>query len=121
MKLTFVIQAFDGDKLIIDRTEIATNDDHAVRDVGLTIDAKLKEWLRDQKWFWTEQYLLQAFLAFNHDYEVLLALAYLSEHHHDALCRACPVYATEPGRVPGSFWMRRVDAGSAPRDGGHQA
>ena len=49
MKLTFVIQAFDGDKLIIDRTEIATNDDHAVRDVGLTIDAKLKEWLRDQK------------------------------------------------------------------------
>ena len=69
-----------------------------------------REWAADQKKFWTEQYLLQAFLGFNSQFEVLLALAYLSQHRHDELCRACPVYATEPGRVPGSFWMRRVAA-----------
>ena len=67
-----------------------------------------REWLADQKKFWTEQYLLQAFLAFNSQFEVLLALAFLSYNHAAALCRACPVYATEPGRLPGSFWMRRV-------------
>ncbi len=42
-----------------------------------------REWLADQKKFWTEQYLLQAFLAFNGEFEVLLALAYLSQHHHE--------------------------------------
>lgn len=79
-----------------------------------------REWAASHKNFWTEQYLLQAFLAFNKEFEVLLALAYLSQHHHDELCRACPVYATEPGRVPGSFWMRRVDADASLGEGGHQ-
>jgi hypothetical protein len=77
-----------------------------VHDIFLPRDYP-REWVADQKKFWTEQYLLQAFLAFNNEFEVLLALAYLSQHHHSELCRACPIYETEPGRVPGSFWMRR--------------
>jgi predicted O-methyltransferase YrrM len=77
-----------------------------VHDIFLPRDYP-REWVADQKKFWTEQYLLQAFLAFNSEFEVLLALAYLSHHHHGELCRACPIYETEPGRVPGSFWMRR--------------
>jgi len=78
-----------------------------VHDIFLPRDY-LREWLVDEKRFWTEQYLLQAFLAFNLEFEVVLALAYLSHHHHEELCRACPIYATEADRLPGSFWMRRV-------------
>ena len=80
-----------------------------VHDIFLPRDYP-REWVAVQKKFWTEQYLLQAFLAFNSRFEVLLALAYLSQHHHIELCRACPVYAAEPGRAPGSFWMRSVPA-----------
>lgn len=64
--------------------------------------------VKSKRYFWTEQYLLQAFLAFNRDYEVMLALNYLATHHKDALDKACPVFAQHPGITPGSFWMRRV-------------
>ena len=49
MKLTFVIQAFDGDKLIIDRIEVASDEEHAAHDIGRAVNAKLAQWLRDQK------------------------------------------------------------------------
>ncbi len=65
------------------------------------------EWVRDKKWFWTEQHLLQAFLAFNSAFEVVLALSYLNRHHREALARAAPVYAEHALSRPGSFWMRR--------------
>jgi len=67
-----------------------------------------REVVQARRYFWNEQYLLQAFLAFNRDFEVLLALNYLAEHRNEVLKKACPVYAQETGRVPGSFWMRRV-------------
>lgn len=69
----------------------------------------LPEWLRDEKLFWTEQYLLQAFLAFNSDFEVMLAASYLSRHHRKEFEAACPLFAREHGRRPGSFWFRRRD------------
>ena len=31
--------------------------------------------------FWTEQYLLQAFLTFNSEFEVLMANSYLNHYH----------------------------------------
>ena len=66
-----------------------------------------QSWARDQKWFWTEQYLLQAFLAFNGEFEIVLALNYLNAHYREALERAAPIYA-EHGKVPpASLWMRR--------------
>jgi hypothetical protein len=40
--------------------------------------------------FWTEAYLLQAFLAFNHDFEVVLAMNYIQTNYMDKFCEAFP-------------------------------
>jgi hypothetical protein len=64
--------------------------------------------IKQRRYFWNEQYLLQAFLAFNHDFEILLSLNYLATHHKEHMDKACPVFAQQPGRVLGSFWMSRV-------------
>jgi Methyltransferase domain len=58
--------------------------------------------------FWTEAYLLQAFLAFNSQFEVLLALNYLMSDRRHEFAQAFPKY--DPSRhkaVSGSFWIRR--------------
>lgn len=57
--------------------------------------------------FWNEQYLLQAFLAFNGCYEVLWASSFMHVKHPDKLEQAFPSY--QKSRIgPGSFWMRRI-------------
>lgn len=65
-------------------------------------------WMRDLHRFFTEQYLLQAFMAFNDSFRTVLALSYLASNHHEALSAACPVFARQSGRIPGSFWAERV-------------
>lgn len=58
--------------------------------------------------FWTEAYLLQAFLAFNSEFEVLLAMTYLTRERHDAFQRAFALY--DPSRHKAtsvSFWIAR--------------
>lgn len=58
--------------------------------------------------FWTEAYLLQAFLACNSEFEVLLGMAYLMQDRTDAFQRAFPLY--DPARhklTSGSLWIAR--------------
>jgi hypothetical protein len=58
--------------------------------------------------FWTEQYLLQAFLCFNFEYEVLLAMNYLMTDHHEIFRQSFPLYDPDSHRFSsGSLWMRR--------------
>lgn len=64
-----------------------------------------KEWLTVRRLFWTEQYLLQAILQNNSRLKVVLALQFLSKEFQSELARACPVYAVQRHRNPGSFWM----------------
>lgn len=64
-----------------------------------------EEWIRART-FWTEQYLLQAFLAFNSEFETLLAVHYLATHHRRELAHTAPIFA-QSGARPGSFWLRR--------------
>ena len=61
--------------------------------------------LREHR-FWTEQYLLQAFLAFNDAFEVVWAGNYMRLNFPDELASAFPTFT--PDVVPGSFWLRRV-------------
>jgi hypothetical protein len=68
-----------------------------------------RAWVMEQHRFWTEQYLLQAFLRFNREFEILLSAGWLSAHHPEALAAAIPSWDAERSR-PGSFWMRRVSA-----------
>jgi hypothetical protein len=60
------------------------------------------------RYFWTEQYLLQAFLAGNRHYEVLIAGHFLQRDHPAAFLRTCPGLRGEAHRVTSSFYMRRA-------------
>jgi hypothetical protein len=56
---------------------------------------------------WNEQYVLQAFLAFNKNFEVLWAGSHMHLKHPDALENAFSSYKRKEN-WPGSFWFRRV-------------
>jgi len=66
-----------------------------------------RRWIQEQRWLWTEQYLLQAFLVHNSQFEVLLALSYLAHTQRQALADRAPVFARQAESRPGGFWMRR--------------
>lgn len=58
--------------------------------------------------FWTEAYLLQSFLAFNSQFEVLLGMAYLMIDRKKEFQEAFPAYdPTKHKSISGSFWIRR--------------
>src|SRR5947207_5879732 len=77
-----------------------------VHDIFLPADYPRKL-IMQQRRFFSEQYLLQAFLAFNSKFEVLWAGSFMHLNHPDLLERAFNSYKREL-RWPGSFWMRRV-------------
>jgi hypothetical protein len=54
---------------------------------------------------WTESYLLQAFLAFNDEFEILCAGGYLAHHYPKEWAAVFPADAKQFGT--GSFWIRR--------------
>jgi len=57
------------------------------------------------KMFWQEQYLLHAFLMFNHEFQVMLSLSYLHFKHQNKLKELFSWY--QSNRCPSSFWMRK--------------
>jgi hypothetical protein len=63
-----------------------------------------RDWMLEEFRFWTEQYLLQAFLIFNSEFEVLMANSYLNHYYPSDLKAAFPDLRRWIG---GSFWMRR--------------
>lgn len=66
-----------------------------------------KEWVLDEHRFWNEQYLLQAFLAFNSAYEVRWSGRAMTLRHPKDVAAA---FASFNQSVrPGGFWMQRVD------------
>lgn len=67
-----------------------------------------REWLKDEFRLWNEQYLLEAFMAHNHSFEIAFSFGYMLQHHRDLLTEKFPVLKTEPRRVPGSLWLRKV-------------
>ena len=74
-----------------------------VHDIFLPFEYR-RDWVLDEFRFWTEQYLLQAFLTFNSEFEVLLANYFLS-HYHAGPPSSC--FSGSPRWIGGSFWMRR--------------
>lgn len=65
----------------------------------------LKEWFNDGMLFWNEQYLLEAFMTFNSEFEILCAVNYLKNSYFDEISYKCPMLTKD--REPGSFWIRR--------------
>jgi predicted O-methyltransferase YrrM len=66
-----------------------------------------EKWVFKEKRFWSEQYLLQAFLSFNDAFEVVWASSYMHLRHPEMLEEAFPSYRRDR-RWPGSFWMRKI-------------
>jgi hypothetical protein len=67
-----------------------------------------REWVIDLRRAWAEQYLLQAFLAFNPVFQVELPVHALFKLRPEAAQDAIPSLATVAGSGPGAFWIRRV-------------
>ena len=62
-----------------------------------------KDWMLNMQRFWTEQYLLQAFLAFNAEFEVLFSNSYMNHKFKADMAAAFPKSPCGGS----SFWMRR--------------
>jgi predicted O-methyltransferase YrrM len=77
-----------------------------VHDIFLPFEYR-RDWVLDEFRFWTEQYLLQAFLMFNSEFEVLMANNYLSHYYQQDVKAAFPHLSNWGG---GSLWMRRRPA-----------
>jgi hypothetical protein len=74
-----------------------------VHDVFVPFEYR-RDWVVDTLRFWNEQYVLQAFLAFNSAFRVLLANSYLHARYPDVLPHTFP---TSPWWGGGSFWFQR--------------
>lgn len=66
------------------------------------------QWIVDERKLWHEQYLLEAFLSFNKQFEIVCALNWLSKNHPELLVEPCPVLTNRVKNNPGSFWFRRL-------------
>jgi hypothetical protein len=63
------------------------------------------DWLTEQQYFWNEQYLLEAFLCHNSQWQILIAANYLMHEDAELLRTVCPFL--DPERPPRSLYMRR--------------
>jgi len=70
-----------------------------------------KEWVVEKHVFWTEQYMLQAYLTENSHAEVLFAAHFISSEYPDMVRTAFPNALWWGG---GSFWIRKSDCSSPP-------
>jgi hypothetical protein len=65
-------------------------------------------WVIDDRKLWHEQYILEAFLSFNSEFEIVCALNWLWRNHPEQLENACPVLTNRLPNNPGSFWFKRL-------------
>jgi predicted O-methyltransferase YrrM len=65
-----------------------------------------RAWVVDFRWQWNEQYLVQAFLHNNSEYEIVWPAHYMwTQHKHEVL----KAIACEPARTsPSSLWIRKI-------------
>jgi len=66
----------------------------------------LNEWKIQGVNFWDEQYLLEAFLSCNNQFEIICAVNFLKNNYYHELLSNCPFLT--PDREPGSFWFKRI-------------
>lgn len=65
-----------------------------------------KNWVKDHHLFWSEQYLLWAFLLFNNAFEVIWASRYMHLRDSAAIQAVFPYFEPEQHHMT-SFWIRR--------------
>jgi predicted O-methyltransferase YrrM len=68
----------------------------------------LDSWIIKEHILWNEQYLLEAFLTNNNQFQIIGALNFLAHNFREKLNSCCPVFSKQPGREPGSFWIKKL-------------
>jgi len=63
------------------------------------------KWVTKEVRLWNEQYLLEGFMSYNCQWEILGALNHLAHKHYAALKSVCP--SLSEGQTPGSFYIRK--------------
>jgi hypothetical protein len=63
-------------------------------------------WVLQEQRLWNEQYLLEAFLNSNPQWDIILALNYLHHAYYDQLKAVCPFLM--PQREPSSFYLQKT-------------
>lgn len=67
-----------------------------------------KDWVRTHRFYWTEQYLLQALLMFNREFEVLWAARLMQLEAEADLRAVFPYYGgDDPSQRISSLWIQR--------------
>jgi hypothetical protein len=65
-----------------------------------------RRWIDEARFFWNEQYIVEAFLNYNREFEVIMPLHAVWQSYPQAFCEMIPSF--EPERhAPSSFWIRR--------------
>jgi hypothetical protein len=67
----------------------------------------LDSWIYQEHYLWNEQYLFEAFISMNKEYEIIGALNYLSHNFREKLADKCPIFASQKNSEPGSMWLRK--------------
>ena len=62
-----------------------------------------------QKIFWNEQYLLQAFLTNNKDFEIIMPGYFVQTDMNNDFRKAFPQYDPLKHRATSSFWLRKIN------------
>ncbi len=65
------------------------------------------DWILKDHLLWNEQYLLEAFLSYNSDFEIISSLNYLFHNKRENLFAKCPMLAQKHDWEPRSIWIRR--------------
>lgn len=63
------------------------------------------KWVAEEVRLWNEQYLLEGFMSYNSQWEILGALNVLKHEYYDLLKNVCP--SLSASQTPGSFYIRR--------------
>jgi len=68
-----------------------------------------KDWVIKMRRFWSEQYILQAFLCFNNAYEVIFSNYYMNLKYPEKMKSVFPVPKDfHEYHFPSSFWIRKI-------------
>jgi len=65
-----------------------------------------RPWIKESRFFWNEQYLLEAFLSYNEKFEVIMPLHAISQLYPERFANLIPLFEVDRHSV-GSFWIRR--------------
>ena len=64
----------------------------------------LESWIKEDVYFWNEQYLLEALLTDTNKYKIIASLNYLHHFYFDKLKKVCPYLKKH--NEPGSFYFK---------------